>query len=428
MQTLSSAAKMPWLATAKDHYGSPRWSAEISDCSVPMTFDTYSLCSYGCLYCFSNYQRDVGGAKRAFQDRKLKVVDIHNVERIFEEPESSQFQHYVEARMPFQWGGLSDAFDEFERRYKCTLELLRFFHSIAYPITFSTKGTWWVQEPEYRSLFEGMPWNVKVSIISLDERKVHAIERGVPSTAERLEAMAEMSKFVEGGVTLRLRPFIIGMTDPYHEALIHKAAEAGATAVSTEFFCLETRSPGGRKWRYPAMSEALGYDVQAFYREHSHVPGYLRLDRDTKRPYVNEMERACKEAGIRLHVSDAHFKERSATGSCCGLPAEWGWTRGQWCEALQIARVKGEVRWADIEHDLSTIVGDVPLTGASGYQTNSTEYRAMFDKRSLYDVMRHRWNHPKAGNSPYRMFEGILKPDRLDEDGDVVYVYDASRA
>ena len=44
-------------------YNSPRWSNEVADCSMPMTFDTYSNCSYGCLYCFSQFQRGVGASK-----------------------------------------------------------------------------------------------------------------------------------------------------------------------------------------------------------------------------------------------------------------------------------------------------------------------------------------------------------------------------
>ena len=47
----------------KHNYGSPRWTNEIADCSMPMTFDTYSNCSFGCLYCFSQFQRGLGGAK-----------------------------------------------------------------------------------------------------------------------------------------------------------------------------------------------------------------------------------------------------------------------------------------------------------------------------------------------------------------------------
>lgn len=31
--------------TIKYGYGSPRWTGEIADCSLPLTFDTYSNCS-----------------------------------------------------------------------------------------------------------------------------------------------------------------------------------------------------------------------------------------------------------------------------------------------------------------------------------------------------------------------------------------------
>ena len=47
----------------KHNYQSPRWSGEIADCSLPMTLDTYSNCSFGCVYCFSQYQRGIGGVK-----------------------------------------------------------------------------------------------------------------------------------------------------------------------------------------------------------------------------------------------------------------------------------------------------------------------------------------------------------------------------
>lgn len=33
-------------------YASPRWSWEILDCAMPMTFDTYSNCAHQCVYCF----------------------------------------------------------------------------------------------------------------------------------------------------------------------------------------------------------------------------------------------------------------------------------------------------------------------------------------------------------------------------------------
>ena len=43
----------------KQNYTSPRWSMEIPDCSMPMSMDTYSRCSYNCLYCFSFFQKAI---------------------------------------------------------------------------------------------------------------------------------------------------------------------------------------------------------------------------------------------------------------------------------------------------------------------------------------------------------------------------------
>ena len=35
------------------YYSSPRLSSEVPDCSMPMTFDNYSSCSYSCSFCFA---------------------------------------------------------------------------------------------------------------------------------------------------------------------------------------------------------------------------------------------------------------------------------------------------------------------------------------------------------------------------------------
>lgn len=409
-------------------YLSPRWSQEITDCSMPMTFDTYSVCSYDCLYCFSAYQRDLGSKQEGYRGKKVRWVNVEKVKRMFLEPDSSQFGPFIKKRHPMQWGGLSDQFDEFERRHGVTLELLRFFREIEYPICFSTKATWWTEDPRYVECFEGFPWfNVKFSIITLDEQKAKVIERGVPTPEERLKAMERAAGFVGGGVTLRFWPFIIGVSDPRHVELIERSAEAGATAVSTEFFCLEQRSPGGKEWKYPLMSRMAGYDMVKFYQANSSGSGYLRLCRDVKRPYMDDMERACERLGLRFYVSDAHFKERCANGSCCGLSPEWEYTRGQSCEALMIAKDKGEVAWSDIAGDLE-YAKTFQWGRAEGYNANSSEKRVQYRGFTMYDFLRYTWNHPKLGQSPYKMFEGILVPDRLDDQGDIVYRWDGDRA
>lgn len=411
----------------KQDYGSPRWTGELTDCTMPMTFDTYSNCSYGCVYCFSQYQRGIGGSKDDYLKKRVRSINPEKVKAIFTDPESSQFGDYVRTGRVFQYGGLSDQFDEFERKYGVTLEMLKFFKQINYPICFSTKAAWVFFDERYREVFRGQDnWNMKFSIITLDEEKAKKIEVGVPSPRERLRAMHEYTTLNKGGATLRLRPFIIGVSSKDYKELIIAAHDAGATAVSTEFFCLENRSINNAREHYDVISECCGFDIVEFYKKHSQGSGYLRLNRKIKEKYVKEMKALCDKLGMRFYVSDAHFKELCANGCCCGLPPDWNYSRGNFSYALQLCRRQGEARWSDIEGDMYYLE-DVPYLGADGFNTNSSETRAKFYDATLKDYLHYLWNNPMKGQSPYKMFEGVMRPNGFDENGDVIYIYDESR-
>ncbi|MBQ2856197.1 MAG: radical SAM protein, partial [Bacteroidaceae bacterium] len=243
------------------YYGSPRWSNEIADCSMPMTFDTYSNCSFGCLYCFSQFQRGLGHAKEAYLAKEVKNVNPEKIKKMFLEPDkyAGQFKEYIKQRKVMQWGGLSDQFDGFERKRGVTLELLKFFKEIDYPLCFSTKATFFTDDDRYMSLIEGQKnWNFKFSIITLDEEKARRIERGVPTPEQRLEAIKRIANAGAGGATLRLRPFIIGISTPTYLDLIREAKNRGADAMSTEFFCVEQRSPTLKEYM-PTINELAGF-------------------------------------------------------------------------------------------------------------------------------------------------------------------------
>lgn len=407
------------------YYQSPRWSNEIADCSMPMTFDTYSNCSFGCLYCFSQFQRAVGDTKEAYLHKDVRNVSVNHVKKMFSDPDQygGQFKEYIKDRKVMQWGGLSDQFDSFERKHGVTLELLKFFKEINYPLCFSTKSTWFTEDERYMELIQGQKnWNFKFSIITLDEQKAHIIEKGVPSPVERLKAIERIAKADAGGATLRLRPFIIGVSTPTYLNLIREASSLGATAMSTEFFCVEQRSPTLKSFM-PTFNELCGFDVMEFYRKYSVSSGYLRLNRKVKEPFLRNMKNLCEEVGMRFYVSDAHFKEMCCNGSCCGLPSDWNYSRGQWCEALQIAKINGVVRYSDVKGDIEKLVSDFQWIRAQGFNCNSSERRAKFEGMTMADYMRWLWNNPQAGQSPYKLFEGILRPVGKDDCKDLIYQY-----
>lgn len=409
----------------KSGYGSPRWSGEIADCSMPMTLDTYSNCSFGCVYCFSQYQRAIGASAESYLSKDVKCVSVEKVKSLFDPKRENQFSEYIRQRKTFQWGGLSDQFDGYERKYGKTLELLRFFKEIDYPICFSTKATWWLDDKRYADLFRGQKnWNVKFSIITRDEDAARKIEPGVPSPQERIDAIGKFAALDAGGATLRLRPFIIGVTSKNYKTLIRDCASAGATAMTTEFFCLERRSVNVAKENYKVISDYIGHDIVEFYAKHSEGSGYLRLNRKIKEPYVKAMRKVAHECGMRFYVSDAHFKECSDGTCCCALPDDWEFSRSQFAEALQLAKRSGRVRFSDLP---PAVFLQFPWDKAEGYNTNSVEKRAKFSGMTMAEYLRYLWNNPTAGQSPYRMFGGVITPEGYDENGDIVYGWDQSK-
>lgn len=413
------------------YYQSPRWSNEIADCSMPMTFDTYSNCSFGCMYCFSQFQRGIGKTKEEYLHKEVKNVSVDKIKKMFTDPDNhaGQFKEYIKQRKVMQWGGLSDQFDGFERKRGVTLELLKFFKEIDYPLCFSTKATWFTEDDRYMDLIRGQKnWNFKFSIITLDEHKAHVIERGVPTPKERLKAIERIANAEAGGATLRLRPFIIGVTTPTYLDLIQEAYNRGSDAMSTEFMCVEQRSPTLKQW-LPTFNELCGFDFMAFYKKYSVSTGYLRLNRKVKEPFMRNMKALCDKSGMRFYVSDAHFKELCCNGSCCGLPSSWNYSRGQWCEALQIAKnnPSGEVRWSDVCKDIESLVSSFLWSRSQGFNCNSSEKRAHFEGMTMADYMRWLWNNPQSGQSPYKLFEGALFPISKDDDGNLVYKFNGAK-
>ncbi len=418
------------------YYQSPRWTNELLDCSMPMTFDTYNKCSYNCLYCFSYFQKshtksDTKSEKHLdYQAGELTWANPERIKKLFKgEIKRSQFNDFIKQKKVMQWGGLADQFDMYEKQKGITLEIMKFFDEIKYPLSFSTKAVWWTKDKRYMDLVKRNPlWHFKFSIINLDAEKASRMEERCPSPQERIEAIKRVSN-LGNHVTLRLRPFIIGYSDKNNEhlELIKLCKEAGADSISTEFFCLEQRADHWLKDRYKQMSKIIGMRILEFYRANSIKRGYLRLNYQIKKKYIKEMKELCDKIGMRFYVSDAHHKEKCANGSCCGLPCSFNYSRGQLTEAIVIAREKGEVRFKDIEPHIQHFK-KIQWQKAEGLNTKTNEARLKAGELTLFEYIRNNWNSPNKPNSPYKYFQGILIPSGLDEDGNIIYKFNYKKA
>lgn len=411
-----------------EKYASPRISGEMLDCSMPMTFDQYSVCGFNCIYCFSFFQRSLGKSAENYLSKKVKVASLDKIKRMFGDPEKygGEFKEIIQNKITLQFGGLSDPFCPIEEDLGLGYEILKFLREIEYPICFSSKGDLLIK-PEgekYLELFKGAKnWSYKASIITLDADIAKKVEVGCPSPQRRLEVLKKLSGLGIWTI-LRLRPFIYGISNKTSEALIREAAKAGCKAMSTEFFCLEIRSINKAAAQYKTLSDVCGFDIIEFYKSMSNASGYYRLNYEFKAPFFDKMKKICDEVGMNFHVSDAHGKDKGCSGSCCGLPNDGsvsGFSKCQFTNALMIAKINGEVHWSDISKFGEHLKGhSFSLNGiTSGSKGASEKFRNM----SSFEVMRYFWNKPNESRSPYKYFGGKLIPSGVDANNDVIYKF-----
>lgn len=88
---------------------------------------------------------------------------------------------------------------------------------------------------------------------------------------------------------------------------------------------------------------------------------------------------------------------------------------------MQIAKRKGKVYWSDIEKDMYFL--NFKYERAEGFNINSSENKAKYKDMTMKDYLRYLWNSPRRGQSPYKIFEKVLEPREVDENGDIVYYY-----
>lgn len=409
-------------------YHSPRISYETPDCSLPLTMDTYSTCSFKCLYCFSWMERAYNPAIKARQKRgeMITKINIEKLKKLFSNELKNKesrtiYDVFIKNKKVIQWGGLTEPFDFIEEKEKKSLKLVKFFKEINYPVRLCTKGARVLMKPEYIEAFQRaknfiMMW----TIITTDDEMAKKIEIGCPVSSERFEAMKFYHDKLGIPQIIRIRPFIQGVSNHCWQELIKKAHDCGAEAISVEWLCIQRMAGIKVRRRYEQLSKILGYDIFEYYRKlSSGYISYMRLNPKIKEQYVYGMRDLCHKLGMRFAISDPHFKFLNDTLSCCGLGNNWNFMIPPWNLALKIAKEKGVVHWKDIE---KTIDWGKAFKGNMIFIARTKKNYRKTKIQNLKDYIRTIWNSTKKfGYCPYLYFAGFLEPIGIDENGDIIY-------
>lgn len=424
-------------------YSSPRVTSEFMDCSLPFTFDQYSYCSLGCTYCFSQIQK----TNNPSFSSKLHAVNYENlISSLKGKPHSARgktlFEHFFSKRFVLHWGGLADPFCNFERANGIGYRVLEALAKESYPTLICSKGTA-IRQKNFRELLAKYAhqknFAFQISVVTGSDDVSRKIEIGVPTTSKRLKTLKELGDM--GFYTiLRLRPFIIGVTDVGLDDLLYRAKEAGIKAISTEFIALDLRHNKNLLKRYNWIGELMGTkDILQYFKDlsPSERGGYLRLNRLIKEKYIKQIYKFCLENNIYFGTGDPDYKELTMTDiCCCGIPsdckenAELGnWSRDNLGDHIRRARKAYHLDGKITHFKFNEIYNFKRTTFLKSHELSSDHIAVASKtaseraKLTFYEIARASWNNLKSPSNPQNYFHGKLLPFRVDEDDNYVFRY-----
>jgi DNA repair photolyase len=449
-----------WVNMNKGHllnpnnsdYQSPRISSEIMDCSMPMTFDQYSNCSLGCLYCFASFFKS---NNPAIKEMALKAISVRSIENAIDgrgtDARSKLFhKHFYSKRFLLHWGGMADPFCNYEKTNNIGCDLLRVLGDRAYPTLLSFKGNALFGE-KYLELLRDYSrqknFAFQVSMVTADPKMSAKVEIGVPAPTLRLKALKTLSDMGYWTI-LRLRPFIIGITDESLDDLLNMALDAGISAISTEFFALDGRANIGMKTRYDWLAKIIGVDnLMKYFKalSPSERGGYMRLNRMVKEQYVRKIYNFCVENNLVLGISDPDFKELNMSGSCCAMPDVYpenpelcNWSKDQLTYALKEARKQyhrrsiismGQENPECLTFN-KTFQGDVSYLDDIGLTNDHVSAARMSNvdrhQKTFRTILRAHWNNLRSPANPRNYLHGKIMPIGVDQHDDLLYKYTCS--
>lgn len=346
---------------------------------------------------------------------------------------------FYQRKFLFHWGGLSDPFCTFEAKNGVGYEIIEALGSLDYPTLFSFKGAT-IFHKKYIEMFERYAkqnnFAFQVSMVTNDEKLSSLVEIGVQPPRKRIEAIRMLSQMGYWTI-LRLRPYIIGVTDESIDSLLEAALDAGINAISMEFYALDARASEDAKKRYDWLGRIVGAkNLMEYYSKlsPSERGGYRRLNRLVKEIHVKKVYKFCIENGLEFGCSDPDFKELTTTGSCCSMPDKYpknplleNWTRQQMTYHLKEARRKYHSTGEIAQFKFSEVYKDEPYLdhpGIAGDHIIGCGLCAADSSGMTYrKILRGYWDNLRSYANPRNYFHGKVIPCGIDEHQDLIYAY-----
>jgi DNA repair photolyase len=197
------------------------------DVRFDRSINPYRGCEHGCIYCYARPAHAYMGLSPGL-DFESKLFFKPNAAALLE-TELSKPRYTV---APIHIGGNTDPYQPVERELKITRAVLEVLERFGHPLSIITKSALIGRDADVLGSMgrRGLA-RAFVSVTTLDRKLARAMEPRAATPERRLEAVTTLSR-AGAQVGVLFAPVIPGLNDHELEAVLARAAEAGATMAS----------------------------------------------------------------------------------------------------------------------------------------------------------------------------------------------------
>lgn len=272
------------------------WRGRLCTCPPKLSFDPYTGCEHGCLYCYaSSYIKDFRRCRPKRNLLKLVRRDLAVLPR----------------NALISMSNSSDPYPPMESRLKLTRSCLREFLGRDLRILIITKSDLVVRDLD---LISELRAAVTITITTLDEDLAKRLEPRAPTPSKRLDAVEKLSS--EGiPVGVRVDPIIPFLNDEGVELLLREVRDAGALHVTSSTF-----KPRWDSWRrmeeaFPRICEKL---KPLYFEEGERIGRSYYLPKPFRFKLMSRVAEESRKLGLTFACCREGFIELNSGGSCDG--------------------------------------------------------------------------------------------------------------
>ncbi len=197
------------------------------DIPFDRSINAYRGCEHGCIYCFAR-------PTHAFHDLS-PGIDFET--QLFVKPNAPALLCAELSRASYQcapiaMGTNTDPYQPIERAWRVTRQCIEVLAECDHPMMITTKSDRVVRDIDLLAPMAGKGLvSVMISVTTLDPKIAMTLEPRAPTPQRRIAAIRALAS---AGIPVQvsISPLIPAITDHETEAILHAAAEAGATRCS----------------------------------------------------------------------------------------------------------------------------------------------------------------------------------------------------